>query len=251
MRNLSGRVAVVTGAQQGIGAAIARRLAADGATVVGLDLDPAGIEVIARAADGTGGSLSGLACDVTSRDQVEQSMAAINAEHGSLDILVNNAGVTRDNLLHKMSEDDFDIVVAVHLKGTFLCSKEAQKYMVPRRSGKMIMLTSGAADGSRGQTNYAAAKAGIRGITKTLAIELGPFGITVNAISPGHTETPMTRGAAERMGISYDAMKEATIKGNAIKRVGQPEDIANAASFLVSDDADFITGQVLAVRGKP
>ncbi len=251
MPALDERVAVVTGAAQGIGAAIVRRLARDGAHVVALDRNQEGAADVVAEVTGAGRRGLAVECDVSQRDQVEAAMSRAAEEFGSVDILVNNAGVTRDNLLHKMTDDDFDTVMAIHLKGSFLCSQVAQRYMVERRYGKIVMLSSRAALGNRGQTNYSAAKAGLQGMTRTLAMELGPFGVNVNAIAPGHIETTMTRAVAERIGIAYDELKQGTIRQNAIKRVGRPEDVANLAAFLVSDESSFITGQTIYVAGRP
>jgi 3-oxoacyl-[acyl-carrier protein] reductase len=248
MGRLDGRVAVVTGAAQGIGAAIARRLAADGAAIAGLDLQEEGVQ---KLVDELGGKGLALGVDVTSREQVDAAMERVNSELGSLDILINNAGVTRDNLLFKMTDEDFDTVMAIHLKGAFLCTRAAQKYMVEKRFGKVVMMSSRSALGNRGQTNYSAAKAGLQGMVRAISVELGPFGINVNAIAPGHIETAMTRATAERMGVDYEQMKERTIERQPIKRVGQPEDVANLAAFLVSEESSYITGQVIYITGGP
>jgi 3-oxoacyl-[acyl-carrier protein] reductase len=248
MTLLDGRVAVITGAGQGIGAAILRRLDRDGATVAGLDLRREAVEAVLADCQRPG---LALACDVSSRDQVEAAFEQVASQLGQIDILVNNAGLTRDNLVHKMTDEDFDTVVAVHLRGSFLCSQVAQRYMVERRYGKIVMMSSRSALGNRGQANYSAVKAALQGMTRALAIELGPFGINVNAIAPGHIETAMTRATAERMGISYEDMQQRTIERNAIKRVGQPEDVANLAAFLVSDESSYITGQTIYISGGP
>jgi 3-oxoacyl-[acyl-carrier protein] reductase len=251
MSTLNGRVAVVTGAAQGIGQAILERFAREGAAVVGLDRNEDALAEAVEKVTSAGGRALAVPCDVTSREQVEAAMAGAEGEFGTLDILVNNAGVTRDALLHKMTDEEFDTVIGIHLKGSFLCTQIAQRYMVQRRYGKIVMLSSRAALGNRGQTNYSAAKAGLQGMTRTLAMELGPFGINVNAIAPGHIETAMTRAVAERVGLSYEDLKEKTIAQNAIKRVGRPEDIAHLAAFLVSDESSFITGQTIYVAGRP
>ncbi|MDI3328100.1 MAG: 3-oxoacyl-ACP reductase FabG [Alicyclobacillaceae bacterium] len=251
MKRFAGKVAIVTGAARGIGAAIAKRLASEGARVGVFDLNIEGAQQVVEEIRGMGSDGLALSCDVSKPDQVESCFRQVVEKFGQLDILVNNAGVIRDNLLYKMTEDDWDTVIDIHLKGTFLCSREGQKYMVPRRYGKIINLSSTSALGNRGQTNYSAAKAGIQGMTKTMAIELGPFGINVNAIAPGFIATDMTRATAERMKISFEQFVEEYVKTNPIKRVGTPEDIANAAAFLASDEAGYITGQVLYVAGRP
>jgi 3-oxoacyl-[acyl-carrier protein] reductase len=242
---------VVTGAGRGIGAAVAARLAADGAAVAVLDrteADTAG--TVAAIKDG-GGTAIGVGCDVASSAQVEAAFARVAAELGGVHILVNNAGVIRDNLLFKMTEDDWDTVIGVHLKGAFLCSREAQKQFVPQKFGKIVNLSSTSALGNRGQANYSAAKAGIQGFTRTLAIELGPYGVNVNAIAPGFIATAMTEETARRMGVEFDKFEEMVASVVPMRRVGQPTDIAGVVSFLVSDDASYVTGQTLYVDGGP
>jgi 3-oxoacyl-[acyl-carrier protein] reductase len=198
-----------------------------------------------------GGLAEGFGCDVSSRDQVDEVIGAIVAAHGRLDILVNNAGVTRDNLIFRMSDDEWDLVIDTHLKGTFYCSRAAQRQMVAQKYGKIVCISSRAAVGNRGQSNYSAAKAGIQGLVKTMALELGPFNINVNAVAPGHIDTAMTRGIATKTNTTYEEVRAAAIALNAIKRVGTPDDIAAAVAFLASDDASYITGQVLYVAGRP
>ncbi|OUM89667.1 MAG: beta-ketoacyl-ACP reductase [Bacillus thermozeamaize] len=251
MGRFDGQVAIVTGAARGIGAAIARRLASEGARVGVFDLNLDGAETVVQEIRSAGGEGLALACDVSNAEQVEASIKKVVEQYGKLDILVNNAGVIRDNLLYKMTEDDWNTVIDIHLKGTFLCSREAQKYMVPQKYGRIINLSSTSALGNRGQVNYSAAKAGIQGMTRTMAIELGPYGITVNAIAPGFIQTEMTRATAERMGISFETMIEEFVKRNPIKRVGTPEDIANVAAFLASKEAEYVTGQIIYVAGRP
>jgi 3-oxoacyl-[acyl-carrier protein] reductase len=246
MSDLTGRVALVTGAGNGIGAATARRVARDGAAVAVVDLERSAAEEVAAAVVGAGGRALAVECDVTSREQVAHAVRRCVDELGRLDVLVTCAGLIRDNLVHRMTDEDWDLVIDTHLKGTFLCAQAAQSVMVEQRSGSMVFLSSGSARGNRGQTNYSAAKAGIEAIARTLAIELGRFGIRVNAVAPGFVETRMTRSIAERTGRDYEEVKRA-----ALGRVAQPEEIASAIAFFAGDDASFATGQTLYVRGGP
>jgi 3-oxoacyl-[acyl-carrier protein] reductase len=241
-----GRVALITGGGRGIGAATAALFASEGAQVVVSDMDVAPAEEVA-------GPLKALAiaCDVTSREQVEAMFTRVVGELGHLDILVTCAGIIRDNLLFKMSDDDWDAVIDTHLKGTFLCAREAQKSMVDRKYGKMVFLSSTSALGNRGQTNYSAAKAGLQGMARTLAIELGQFNINVNAVAPGFVETRMTRATAERMGIDFETFKLGAASQIPLRRIGRPEDIASVIAFLCSDESSFVSGQTIYVRGGP
>ena len=242
----SDRVALVTGGGRGIGAATAARLAAEGARVVVSDLDVGPAEEVA----GPIGALA-IACDVTDRSSVESMVARTLSELGRLDILVCCAGVIRDNLLFKMTDEDWDVVIDTHLKGTFLCARAAQKPMVEQKYGKMVFLSSTSALGNRGQTNYSTAKAGLQGMARTLAIELGPFNVNVNAVAPGFVETRMTRATAERMGVDFEAFKVGAASQTPLRRIGQPEDIASVIAFLCSDESSFMSGQTLYVRGGP
>ncbi len=246
-----GRTAWVTGGGRGIGAATATRFAADGAKVVISDLDLEPAEAVAAQIRSQRGTALALACDVTDRRAVEALVERALKEYASLDILVTCAGILRDNLVYKMTDDDWDLVIDTHLKGTFLCAQTAQRAMVPARWGKVVFLSSNSARGNRGQVNYSAAKAGIQGMARTLAIELGPFNINVNAVAPGFIETRMTQAVAERTGVDYEDLKKAAAERTPLRRIGRPEDIAGVISFLCSDDASFVTGQTVYATGGP
>jgi 3-oxoacyl-[acyl-carrier protein] reductase len=248
---LAGKVAFVTGAARGIGAATALRLAVDGAKVAVVDLAEDTGKATTSAIHAAGGEAVAIGCDVSRRDQVEAAVERAVRELGGLDILVNNAGVTRDNLLFKMSDDDWDTVLGIHLRGSFLCARAAQKHMVEGRWGRIVNLSSVSALGNRGQANYSTAKAGLQGFTKTLAIELGPFGINVNAVAPGFIDTEMTRLTARRLGIDPEERKAQAAKTIPLRRVGVPEDIAGVVSFLCGPDSSYVTGQVIYVAGGP
>jgi 3-oxoacyl-[acyl-carrier protein] reductase len=249
MAGVQDRVALVTGGAQGIGAAIAQRLAAGGAKVGVLDLNADAARGVAEQITAAGGSAVGLGADVSKRDQVQAAVDALVEEFGGLHILVNNAGVLRDNLLFKMSDDDWTIVMEVHLRGAFLASQIAQKHMVAAKFGRIISMSSTSATGNRGQANYSTAKMGLQGLTKTLAIELGQFGITCNAIAPGFIETAMTKATAERTGRTVEAMREAVASVVPVRRGGLPADIANVAAFFAAEESGYVTGQVLYVDG--
>jgi len=240
------RVALVTGGGRGIGAATARLLAAEGARVAVSDLDEAPAREVASAIGGLG-----VACDVSDRGSVEAMVKRTVAELGRLDILVTCAGIIRDNLIFKMTDEDWDSVIDTHLKGTFLCARAAQKQMVEQKYGKMVFLSSTSALGNRGQANYSAAKAGLQGMARTLAIELGPFNVNVNTVAPGFVETRMTRATAERMGMDYETFKLGAASQIPLRRVGQPGDIASVIAFLCSDESSFVSGQTIYVRGGP
>ncbi len=245
------RVAIVTGAARGIGAATAERLARDGFSVGVLDLDEAACEAVAGRIRDAGGSAAGVGVDVTDADQVATGVARVADELGPPVVLVNNAGIIRDNLLFKMTEDDWDAVLGVHLKGAFLMTRACQAHMTEQRYGRVVNLSSSSAQGNRGQANYSAAKAGMQGFTKTLAIELGKFGVTANAVAPGFIETDMTRATAERMRVSFEDFVTHSAAQIPVGRIGQPEDIAATISFLVSEEAGFVSGQVIYVAGGP
>ena len=241
-----GKIALVTGAARGIGAATARRLAAEGATVVVADFDEVAARETAQAIDG-----HAVRCDVTSRSDVEAAVERAVAEGGSLDILVACAGIIRDNMLFKMTDDDWEAVINTHLKGSFLAARAAQKHMVAQQSGKIVFISSTSALGNRGQTNYSTAKAGLQGMTKTLAIELGPFNVNVNCVAPGFIATAMTEQTAERMGVPFEEFVEAVAAQTPLRRVGQPEDVAGTIAYLCSEDAAYVSGQVIYVAGGP
>lgn len=248
---LDGRVALVTGGARGIGAATATRLAADGALVALADLDESQAQDTARQIDATGERAVGIGCNVAESAQVQQMVERTLERFGRLDVLVNNAGITRDNLLFKMGEDEWDAVIAVHLRGAFLCARAAQKPMVEQKYGRIISLSSVSALGNRGQVNYSAAKAGLQGLTRTLAIELGPFGITANAVAPGFIDTDMTRATAERMGLTPEQAQSGASARIPLRRVGQPSEVASVIAFLASDDASYVSGQIIYVNGGP
>ncbi|MCW2621510.1 MAG: fabG3 [Frankiales bacterium] len=251
MTSSSPRVAIVTGAARGIGAATAVRLAEDGFAVAIADLDEAACADTVSAVQAAGGTALAVGVDVSNREQVTAAMARIAADLGAPAVLVNNAGITRDNLLFKLTDGDWDSVIAVHLKGAFLMAQAAQKHMVEAKWGRIINLSSTSALGNRGQANYSAAKAGLQGFTKTLAIELGPFGVTVNAIAPGFIATDMTDDTARRIGSTPEEYREQVAAGIPVRRVGVPADIAHAVSFFAGEAAGFVSGQVLYVAGGP
>ena len=244
-----GRVAIVTGAARGIGAATAQRLAQDGFAVAVLDLDEGSAKGTVEAIEAAGGRALAVGADVSDAAQVEAAVERVVTELGPPTVLVNNAGVTRDNMLFKMTESDWDMVMNVHLRGAFLMSKAAQKHMIDATWGRIVNLSSVSALGNRGQANYSAAKMGIQGLTRTLGIELGPFGITANAIAPGFIVTEMTDATARRLKLEPEELQRLNAEATPVRRVGQPEDIAAAAAFLCSDEASFITGQTLYVDG--
>ncbi len=246
MTRFQGKTALVTGGAKGIGAATAARFASEGATVVIADFDEDG-------AKETAGKIGGHAvrCDVTKLADVDAAVSAAVEHGGSLDILVTCAGVIRDNLLFKMSDEDWSTVIDTHLKGTFFAVRAAQKHMVEQKSGKIVLVSSVSALGNRGQANYSTAKAGLQGLCKTLALELGPYNINANCVAPGFIETAMTRQTAERVGLDFQTFKELAAEQTPLRRVGQPEDVAGPIAFLCSEDASFVSGQVIYIAGGP
>jgi 3-oxoacyl-[acyl-carrier protein] reductase len=243
MTRFEGKTALVTGGARGIGAATARRFASEGATVVVADFDEA-------QAQETASEIGGVAvrCDVTSRDDVEAAVATAVERGGSLDLLVTCAGIIRDNLLHQMTDHDWDAVIDTHLKGTVHAARAAQARMVEQRSGKMVLVSSTSALGNRGQTNYSAAKAGLQGMTKTLAIELGRFNVNVNCVAPGFIATAMTQQTADRIGVGFEDFQKMAAEQTPLGRVGRPEDVAGVIAMLCSDEASLVTGNVVRLR---
>ena len=250
MGRFDGRVAVITGAARGIGFGTAQRFASEGASVAIVDLDEAAAQEAAGKLELVDGAKAiGVGCDVSDSAAAEAAIQKVVDELGGIHILVNNAGITRDNLLFKLTEEDWDLVMGVHLKGAFLMTKAAQKHFVAQKYGKILNLSSVSALGNRGQANYSAAKMGIQGFTRTLGIELGPFGINANAIAPGFIATEMTDATAARLKLGVEEFRQLNADANPVRRVGFPEDIAAAAAFLCSDEASYITGQTLYVDG--
>ena len=251
MSEASQRVAVVTGPARGIGAGTAKRLAADGFAVAVLDLKEGDSGATVDAIRQAGGTALAVGADVSDADQVKAAVDRIAEQLGGPAVLVNNAGVIRDNMLFKMTDDDWDSVLGIHLRGSFLMSRACQKYMVDGKWGRIVNLSSSSALGNRGQANYSAAKAGLQGFTKTLAIELGQFGITANAVAPGFIATDMTAATAARMGVSFEDFAKVAAERIPVRRIGQGDDVAHTISFLVSEGAGFVSGQVIYVAGGP
>jgi 3-oxoacyl-[acyl-carrier protein] reductase len=230
---------------------VAVRLAEDGFDVAVLDLDADACADTVAAVKAKGRNALAVGADVSNEASVNAAVANIAETLGAPVVLVNNAGVLRDNLLFKMELSDWQTVMDVHLAGAFLMSKATQRYMTEAGWGRIVNLSSTSALGNRGQANYSAAKAGLQGFTKTLAIELGRYGVTANAVAPGFTVTAMTHATADRMGVAFDDFEKAVVKQIPVGRAGQPEDIANAVAFFVDDRSGFVSGQVLYVAGGP
>ena len=250
---LEKKVAVVTGAGRGIGKAIATRLAEEGATLVINEIEFAFAENLAEQFKKMGREALAVKADVSNRQEVEQMFAQAGKRFGGVDILVNNAGIRKDAPLHKMSEQDWDNVLAVQLKGSFNCARAAQKYMVKQNYGKIVNLSSPvpASLGTRGQASYTSTSAAIQGFTKALALELGRYNINVNCVAPDFIDTEMTRNTARKEGMYLDDFRKFALAQIPLRRLGKPDDVANAVLFLVSDESSFISGQVIYVKGGP
>ena len=247
----NGRVAVITGGSRGIGKAIAEQFASEKAKVVVLDVNEEALAACTEDFRSKGYEIFARKADVTSSIEVNEAVEEVISQYGHIDILVNNAGVIRDNLLYKMEDADWEMVMDVHLKGSFYMTRAVQAHMVKQKYGRIINISSTSALGNRGQVNYSAAKAGLQGFTKTLAIELGRYGITANSVAPGFIETDMTKATAERIGITFEQLIEASVSAIPVGRSGKPEDIANAVAFFADEKSSFISGQVLYVAGGP
>jgi 3-oxoacyl-[acyl-carrier protein] reductase len=244
------RVAFVTGGSRGLGRAVALRLAEDGCAVLVASRDGAAAQSVADEIVDRGGMAQGVGCDVRRRDSVEAAVGAATDTFGRLDILVSNAGINRDSLVHTMTDEQWHEVIETTLTGGFLTAQCAQRHMVEQGWGRIVLVGSTASVGNRGQINYATAKAGLHGMAKTLAIELGRFGITANVVEPGHIDSPMTRAMAARLGVDYEEIRRARVATNFVKRVGVPDDVAALVSFVASEEAGYLTGQVLTVAGR-
>ena len=240
---LTGKVALVTGAAQGIGKAVALLLARHGADIVVSDINLEKAEETAKEIESIGPKAMAIKVNVASLNDVERMVEAVLKKFGKIDILINNAGITRDKLILRMTEEDWDTVLNVNLKGTFNCTKAVVRHMAKQRSGKIVSIASVVGEmGNAGQVNYAASKAGVIGLTKTIAREFAKRGINVNAIAPGYIETPMTE-------VLSDKVKEELKRLIPMERLGKPDDVAEAVLFLVSEESNYITGQVLNVNG--
>lgn len=251
MERFKGRVALVTGGSRGIGKAIAMKFAEEGAAVAIIDVNEQALQEVSEEFSTRGFDFYTKLASVTEFNQMKEAVEEIAGKFGKVDILVNNAGIIRDNMLFKMTDEDWQLVMDVHLKGAFNATRVVQKYMVENKFGRIINISSTSALGNRGQANYSTAKAGLQGLTKTLAIELGKFGITANCVAPGFIETEMTKATAERIGISFEDLIKHSVSQIPVGRSGKPEDIANAVAFFADEASSFVNGQVIYVAGGP
>lgn len=251
MGRFDGRVALVTGGSRGIGKGIAEKFASEGAKVAIFDINEAALSEAEKDFSEKGYDVTTLVTNVADSKQVDNSVKQIADKYGKIDILVNNAGIIRDNLLFKMTDEDWQMVMDVHLKGSFNCGRAVQKYMVENNYGRIVNISSTSALGNRGQSNYSTAKAGLQGLAKTWAIELGKFGITANAVAPGFIETDMTKATAERIGVDFSDYVEQRAAEIPVRRSGKPADIAHTVAFLCDEESGFVSGQVIYVAGGP
>ncbi|WP_085993037.1 3-oxoacyl-ACP reductase FabG [Oceanobacillus senegalensis] len=247
----NGRVAFITGGSRGIGKGVALRLAEEGAKVAVIDINEEALNEVQTEFTEKGYEIYTKKADVVNAEEVEAVVQEVVSTYGAIDILVNNAGIIRDNMLFKMTDSDWQQVMDVHLKGSFNAARAVQKYMVDQKYGRIINISSTSALGNRGQANYATAKAGLQGFTKTLAIELGKFGITSNSVAPGFIETEMTKATAERVGVDFSEFVKFNVSKIPVARSGKPEDIANAVAFFADEKSSFVNGQVIYVAGGP
>ena len=250
-KRFDNRVAFITGGSRGIGKSIAETFAEEGAKVAIIDINEEALQNVQADFKEKGFNILALQANVVNSEEVEAAMEQVVKEYGALDILVNNAGIIRDNLLFKMTDNDWNQVIDVHLKGAFNTTRAAQKYMVGQKYGRIINISSTSALGNAGQANYSTVKAGLQGLTKTLARELGKFGITTNSVAPGFIETDMTKATAERIGVPFEDFLRAGASKIPVGRTGKPSDIANAIAFFADEKSSFINGQVLYVAGGP
>lgn len=251
MTRFTGKTAFITGGSRGIGKGVAELFAQEGANIAIIDINEEALAETAEEFKEKGYHIFVKKANVVEAGEVETAMEEVVQQFGTLDILVNNAGIIRDNLLFKMTDDDWQLVMDVHLKGSFNASRAAQKYMVKQNYGRIISISSTSALGNRGQANYATAKAGLQGLTKTLAIELGRYGITANSVAPGFIETEMTKATAERVGVPFSDFVNGAIAAIPVARSGKPADIANAVAFFADEKSSFVNGQVIYVAGGP
>lgn len=250
-KRFENKVAFITGGSRGIGKSIAETFAEEGAKIAIIDINEEALQNVQSEFKEKGINILALQANVVNSEEVEAAMEQVITEYGSLDILVNNAGIIRDNLLFKMTDNDWSQVIDVHLKGAFNTTRAAQKYMVQQKYGRIINISSTSALGNPGQANYSTVKAGLQGLTKTLAKEFGKFGITTNAVAPGFIETDMTKATADRIGVPFEDFLKAGASKIPVGRTGKPSDIANAVAFFADENSSFINGQVLYVAGGP
>jgi 3-oxoacyl-[acyl-carrier protein] reductase len=248
----AGKVVIVTGGGSGVGRACALRFASEGASVALADANGEAAESVAAEITALGHTALAATVNVADSAAVDSCVDSIVERLGPVSILVNSAGISHTNLVHLTTDDAWARMLAVNLSGSFYFARAAQRSMVTQRSGKIVNVSSQAALGTeRGFVAYSSAKAGVQGLTRALSLDLGPLGINVNAVAPGHVESPLTHNLADEYGISYESIRDEQVQKNAIKRVAQPEDIAGVITFLASDDAIHVTGQVIYVTGRP